>query len=245
METVRKRQSARDLPGTPALNNCLRTASTAEAAEYARDEYRDLLEQAGVIKQPVYQKALAVFSDFANYVRLANSGSEHWAGKIPPTAFQKVQQGLANESAVNINAEKPIRLDFAISDKSQFVKVWSVEGKTVDTSTEQAMNNQLLAWLASDKNPESKNENEKLQVVNHDGTLYALDSKEADRIKKQDGKPVVADPAAIEKMFVDPKHGFAQFVQKANSAAEVTIHSHDYAANQPEKTQTSQVQAGG
>lgn len=245
MKIVKERQSKASLPSTKALNDLLRTLTEPEAAEYARDQVKSLLEQAGVIKEAVYQKALEIFNDFAKYVVLANSGGDPWSGKVPPTAFQNVQQGLANESAVNINVERPIRLDFAVSDKSQFVKAWSVDGKKVDASTEKAMNEQLLAWLASDKNPESKNEDAKLQVVNQDGTLYALDSREADRIKKQDGKPVLADAAAIDKVFVDPKHGFAQFVQKANSAAEVTIHSHDYAANQPEKTQTSQVQAGG
>ena len=245
MKIVKGRQSRGNLPGTKALNDCMQTLTTPEGAEYARDQFEAILKQAGMMTDAVYQKALAVFNDFAKYVGLASSGGDPWSGKIPPTGFQNVQQGLANESAVQINVEKPIRLDFAISDKSQFVKAWTVEGKTVDARTEKAMNEQLLAWLASDKNPKSTNEGEKLQVVNHDGTLYALDSKEADRIKKQDGKPVLADPKAIEKAFADPKHGFAQFVQKANSAAEVTIYSHDYAANQPEKTQTAQIQAGG
>lgn len=252
MKVARGRKSGSGLPNTKAVNDTMSVATTTEAAQYALKQFTSVLERAGVAGQAVYQKALSVFSDFAKYIGLANSGDDPWSGKTPPPRVEKVQRSLADMSADKLNIEKPIRFDFAIDPlTSRFVKAYSVDGAdgapiAVDKSTEQAMNKQLLAWLASDKNPKSKNEDEKLRVQNDHGVLYAFDSKEPDKIKKErDGKPVRADAEAMAKMFVDPQHGFAQFVQKANSSVQVTMHAHDYATHQPEKEHVSQVQAGG
>jgi hypothetical protein len=231
MRPVRKSGSQASLPKTDAVNQAMAVATTAEAANYLYEQFLALVKQAGLEGNPLYQKAVSVIGDFAKYVGLATSGGEPWSGKVPPTAFQNVQQGLAAASAAKINIEKPIRFDFAVSDASEFVKAYSVDGKPVDKVTEHAMNEQLLGWLASDKNPASKNQADKLLVVNHGGTLYVFDEKDNDKIKKIDGKPVLADPAAINKMMVDPKYGFAAFVQKTNQAAKIDIHSHDYSVH--------------
>ncbi len=231
MSPIRKRGGQASLPKTDAVNKGMAVATTAEAANYLYEQFATLVKQAGLEGNALYQKAVSVLSDFVKYVGLATSGGDPWSGKVPPTAFQNVQQGLAAASAAEISIEKPIRFDFAVSDASKFVKAYSVDGKPVDKDTERAMNEQLLAWFASDKNPASKNQVDKLQVVNHNGTLYAFDQKEADKIKKIGGKPVLADPAAINKMMVDPKYGFAEFVHKANQAAKIDIHSHDYSVH--------------
>lgn len=228
MAMVRKRGAQSPMPKTDALNKSMAVATTDEAAQYMYEQFSALVKQAGVGGQAVYQKALSVLSDFAKYVHLATLGGQPWSGKEPPTAFQNVQQGLAAASAAEISVEKPIRFDFAVSKDSKLVKAYSIDGKPVDKTTDKAMNDQLLAWLASDKNPSSTNAADKLQVVNHEGTLYAFDEKEADKIKKEGGKPVLADSEAINKMFVDPKHGFAEFVHQANQAATVDVYSHDY-----------------
>lgn len=231
MRPVRKSGGQTSLPKTEALNKCMAVATTPEAANDFDQQFRELVKQAGLEGNPLYQKAVNVVTEFANYVGLATSGGDPWSGKVPPTAFQNVQQKLAAASAAEINIEKPIRFDFAVSDASEFVKAYSVDGKPVDKATEHAMNKQLLGWLASDKNPASKNQADKLLMINHGGTLYVFDEKAKDQIKTIDGKPVLADPAAINKMMVDPKHGFAAFVQQTNQAAKLDIHSHDYSVH--------------
>ena len=248
MKPMKERKAKGSLPNTKAVNDCMAVATTTEAAQYALKEFTSLLERAGVIGQAIYQKALSVFSDFVKHTGLSNSGGDPWSGKVPPTAFQNLQQGLANESAAKINVEKPIKFDFAISPASEFQRrAYSEDGTPVDKSTEQAMNDQLLAWFASDKNPQSANAADKLQVVSLGGVLYQHDSKESDQIKKdKNGQPVPADAAAVEKVFLDSRHGFAQFVQKANSKAQVVVHAIDYAAQRPrEPEQGAQIQAGG
>ncbi len=232
MKVVRESKSKVNKPTTKALNDTKDVVTTPEAAWYAHDNLKEILVKSGLINDAGYKKALDIFRENANFAELMQAGGDCWLGRVPLTGFQRLQEGLAKASAAEINVEKPIIVDFAISKESNLIKAFSVDGKPLDASAEASMNKQLLAWLASDKNPESKDEAAKYQVVNQKGVLYVFDQTELDKIKKgQNGKPERADPEAIAKMFVDQKHGFAQYVQKANNQAQLIVHGHDYAAN--------------
>jgi hypothetical protein len=241
MKAVRESRSKINKPTTLALNNIKDVATTPEGAWYAHDNLKEILTKSGLINEPRYEKALDIFRENANFAELRQSGDAHWLGRIPLTEFQRVQEGLARASAAEINVEKPIVVDFAISKESYLIKAFSADGKPLDAFNEEKMNKLLLGWLASDKNLESEDEAAKYTVVNHNGVLYVFDKNQEDKIKKGlGGVPERADPEAMAKMFVDPKHGFAQYVQKAKDQAQVTVHEHDYAANVASQDQAAE-----
>jgi hypothetical protein len=194
------------------------SGSTAEGASYACQQFENYVKRAGAAAESIYKKAVDVVEKFAKYVGLAASGGDgrEWSGKKPATAFQSIQQVLANECAHEIDVKDPIKFAFAVSDKAEFLKLFTAGGKKVDAQTQAGLDQQLTNWLAKNK------------WKNIDGVIHELNDK--GKVKTDaNGKPELADPAAIKKKMEDNNGGFKQFAEKAIPSLSLSVQERDYA----------------
>ena len=200
-----------------ALKKALPLATGVESAQYLYDQAKKSFENAGVLKDPAYQKVLDVFKELVDYKKLAASGLNPWTGEAQRSALENAQLQKALEYIDKLDTSKPIRFDFAVGDKAELIGAFTAEGERLDESSETGMNNLLLAHLAEH------------QLINHEGVVYKSHSN--GEIKtNNDGTPVIANPAELKEIISNEKTGLASYVHKTNPSIKLSSVNHEYVA---------------
>ena len=137
-----------------------------------------------------------------------------YAGKEATTRTYNAQVNAAAELISTIDTSKPIRFDFAVSDQSELIGVFTADGQKLEEDSEAGMNNLLLAWL-------SKN-----NWINQDGVVLKINENGA--IAMKDGKPVRVDPTELREEMVDNQAGFSQYAKQAKENIQLTIYAQPF-----------------
>ena len=211
------------LPSNESLFVCMKLATTPEAAEHLHEVLRQRLKQEKVLEKS--GPLLDAVQKYAEYVRFKHENpGKAWSGDIQSvqmTDFEKWQTELARISGSEI-VELNVLLDFAVSDKSEFIRGYSSEGQPLQKASGAAMDVLFNAWLAGQ------------QMISKDGVLY--ESTEKGEIKKDaNGQPVKADPEVIKKLLSDEMKGFPNYAEQRKEGVKVTAQGHPYTAPAQEK----------
>ena len=119
--------------------------------------------------------------------------------------------------------EGQITLDYAISRSSQFMRAYGSDVNMLEGEALDAMDILFNQWL-------SKN-----GMISEGGVIYM---RTGDKIRKENGAPVIADPDKLIAMFNG--HGFEKFVQEKHPKVRITIRQNDYVEPTPAAESVSQ-----
>ena len=210
---VRQRSSEhKERPNYKAIQDLKAVATTPEAAVYLSAAFDKAF--ASMLDKEAVRRVSEELHAHADYVILANSGNDVWAGKQPSTLFQNYQQGLASRAAKMV-ADKTITLDVAISDKSELLRGYSEGGLPLDEKSVLAMDKLFNSWLAENN------------MISKDGSIYQGTAE--GQIKQDDrGNPVLVEPETLRDALGSQEDGFEQTVQKKNSSVEVIVQQQKY-----------------
>ncbi len=226
------------LPSAETLTQCMRLSSTAEAATYLYQQAKVLL--ASLLSQEPVRKVVGVLEAHANNVEMIKGkGTDNlWAGKQLPTDFEEVQRKSAadaGEAIKKIVGDKPISklaLDFAVSNASQLLRGYSINGKSLGGDLVAAMDKLFNAWLA-DNNMLSK------------GGVIFEGTKDGQIKQDGQGNPVKADAENLREKIVNKEDGFEPYVQKHSKSTQITIQQQPYPTQQAELEDTGPSSGAG
>lgn len=214
--TTRGSQVGDYLPNKEALLRCFAIATTPEAADYLVSQFEKILK-----KTKTFDASAKIFSRvvaFAANVHLQRDRRDPWSGiEEIKTDFQTLQQNLAEVAAKTVSSKVDgnIRMDVAVSDLSELLRVFSVEGKPVDPEINAAMDKLFNAYLADNN------------IISKGSILYEA-TNDGEVKKDMDGNPVKANVEKIKKIITA---GFEKYLEKKEVAA--TIQSRDYPEKKP------------
>ncbi|WP_367607467.1 hypothetical protein [Legionella sp. W05-934-2] len=202
------------MPDKDALLKMLDTISTPEAAYFAQVRVAKRLGNLEAAL-PVIKKFVDFASSVSEVSRRQTSGREWNGGSEPLTDFKSLQEFLADKSLDNIKAlfkqaglldengelKGELELDFAVNEKSQFVRGYKLNGKPLDNKTlVEELDNVFKARLAEKG------------IFYKNGQLYEVDDK--GKIKQNDkGEEMLMNREEIFKRVQDVKDGFGAFMK--------------------------------
>lgn len=159
------------VPVTGQIQKAMEVAETSvEAADYLVTRFTEILTQARLSDKPEGQGMLARVEDYAKYVKFKlNSSAQPWFGEAAPTTgFKIMQENLAKDAAIvfkDAAIDGNLRLDFAVSDKCEFIRGYSVDGKALPSQAVEQLDKLFNAFLAESG------------YVGKGGVLYQADEK--------------------------------------------------------------------
>lgn len=182
-----KDRNAREImPDKAALLKCFAVANTPESVDYLVVKFEQKLKRAGL-----FEKSEAVFARFIEHAENVRAQREDRENPYVPgenvlSDFENFQRNLCKNSlkVLRENIAGEVKIDFAVSDSSEMVRSFSVDGKALSKKEESAMD-KVLNSLFADQDMVSKN-----------SVIYkSIDGK----ILEESGKPVKADKDKIIK----------------------------------------------
>jgi hypothetical protein len=208
-------------PTKKALMDALDSAgSSVQGAEYLATQFKKILIAAKKLEE--FGDVLQKVEDFVKYTKFKLlSSSQPWLGQsVATSGFQNMQANMASEAIndlknMNIGPEKEVGFHFAISDKSEFLRGYTSEGKALDAKSVESLDKLYNAWLA------------KNDIVSKDGILYQA-NKNGDIIKE-------ANPSDVKNLIDHSEDGLAKYLDK-EAGIKLTSHSQKYPTQQAEVT---------
>ncbi|AHE65947.1 hypothetical protein [Legionella oakridgensis] len=212
------------LPSALSLQKFMEVATTAEAAKYGFDQFKERLQEAGV-----YNSSSKILEEMARFVyyreQQTKAAANPWSGEKLPTTIQQFQFNLATEAANQLSA-KSITFDFAVSNASELLRGYSSNGQELDAATVDALDKLFNAWLVENN------------MMSKGGVIYEMDEKGS--IKKDSaGNPVKADADKLRELISNSAHGFEAYVHNKNAEVAISSRQHAY----PEQKVEEQVAA--
>ena len=229
---VRRSGSAGGVPSQQSLMNAMQVATTADAAQYLYERFKDRVEQAKLGEK--LATLVQEVSQFADYVVLQRtSNAKPWTGDSNiPSGFENLQQNLA-ASVVQKVSDEPITLDYAVSSDSQFIRGYSSEEGGLDEEKTASMDTLFNAWLVDN------------QMINQDGVIYEVDKDGQIKVDSQ-GQPRRVDPDKLRALVRDPSDGFGAYVSAKQASVQITTRLQSYPGDsvQPNPEEASPARVG-
>ncbi|KTD21007.1 Dot/Icm secretion system substrate [Legionella lansingensis] len=223
---MKLRHEKDSLPSVEALVQCKEVATRPESANYFRDRFKNKVERAGMSEKG--KDAIAHVEAFAETVRLQREFKfDPWAGVSGPLSdFHNLQHNMAEEAAKKVasNVKGPITMNFAISDKSEFVRANSVDGKPIDKDSNQGVDKLFNAWLAENN------------MISKESVIYQGNEK-GQILHDSKDEPLRANPEDVRQMVSDKTKGFPHFLEQFNKDGQeiqVTPRLQRYPEQKPE-----------
>lgn len=214
------------VPNSTALQLATEVSgSSKEAADYFAEQFKKILINSKMLNKPEAQEMLARVEDFAKYVGFKLSlSTQPWSGEQgKPSDFKNMQDQLAKDASafVTENIKGNLKLDFAINEKGQLLRGYSVDGEMVnDPNRIEALDKLFNAWLAEHN------------IVSQGSILYESDINGV--------KQNPANAEKIKNLIKGVDNGFASYMGKKNNHS-IQIENHEYPKAQEQvKPQTTQ-----
>lgn len=202
------------LPEMEALLAAMKIAETSiEAADYLVKQFEEILRKVGELEK--HREFFESVKEFADLVRLKLTASaQPWSGELGPSSdFHNMHINLAKDAANKLAEYKLaghiggiIKLDLAISNMSQLLRGYTVDGKALDPKNLKEL--QIIkeldvlnnAWLAQNN------------IVSKGGRLFEANSDGTIKTDAQ-GNPIAVDPEKMKKLAEHPEKGLVKFYQ--------------------------------
>lgn len=183
------------VPLTDQIQKAMEVAETSvEAADYLAQRFRAILKQAKLLDKS--QEMLARVDEYVAYVKFKLiSNAQPWFGEAAkPSDFKIMQENIGNDAAQAFKAQEvagSLRLDYAISEKGDFIRGYSVDGKALPNEALEQCDNLFNAWLA-DSGYVSKGSvlypaDEKGEILPEQGSPHERAATISDLIKEEYG----------------------------------------------------------
>ena len=207
-------------PSKDALLKCMSlVANSAEGAEYLCEKFEERCRES---KLEGTDAVVDKLRDFVTDVVLRSTSiGKNWDGK--ETTHIDYAQKVAEEAVATLfkeATEKPIHLDFAVSDDSNLIRGYSTNGQKLDEAKSQeagGMDKLLRSFLA-----------ENGWEVDKEGFIFERPPEG----KKQEVK---AQAEKIREKIENPNNGFKSYVDKAfakeKKGIDITIQQHAHPDN--------------
>jgi hypothetical protein len=212
------------VPVTGQIQKAMEVAETSvEAADYLVTRFTEILAQARLSDKPDGKAMLARVEDYAKYVKFKlNSSAQPWIGEEgATTGFKIMQENLARDAAALFKEEAiegDLRLDFAVSNKSEFIRGYSADTKALPSKVVEQLDKLFNAFLAESS------------VVGKGGVLYQADEK----------GEILANQGSLEEHAQNMreliKNDFEDYMQ--DKEIPLSVYQQPY----PDQTQEKQVQ---
>lgn len=216
------------IPNSDDISKCMAVATKPEAAEYCYARVTEVFKAAKKLDKSIVSSVMETVSDYVDYVILAHSGGNEWAGKSPPSAFQNYQEGLATIAAKIIH-DKKVELDYAISDDSQFLRGYTSDGNALDDESASAMDKSFNAWLASN------------ELYSKGGFIYK--SPADGQMDMEEDDPVKVNADEFRELIQDPNKGFEQYMRKTNKSVQMTMYRQEHQSSEKPSVSTENAAA--
>lgn len=213
------------VPLTEQIQKAMEVAETSiEAADYLVVRLTEILTQAKLLDKSA--ALLQQVEDYANYVKFKlNSSAQAWFGEeAQGSDFKNMQANLAKNAVDAFKAagiEGDLHLDFAISDKGELIRGYSVDG--------QALSGQPLVQL--DK------------IFNANLTDAGLITKDSKLYQADDRGEIIPNLSSSQEQSQHKgaliKANFGNYMQ--SKGIPVTIQQHEYPDNLREKEEKAAV----
>ena len=210
-------------PNSDAIKRCF---DFPESADYLLTRLIEKLRSVGLLDKA--HDLVEKVREFVDIVQQQhNLRGEPWSADLAceRTDFQNLQAKLAQEARESLTAtiSEPMKMDFALSDMSQFLRGYSVDGKPLDPALLDSCDKLFNAWLAENN------------LLSKQGDIYEITDDGKIRLD-ENGLPVKADPAKFKQLFTDPAKGFQAYLAK--KSIQLTIQEHPYPEEKPKAAQT-------
>lgn len=187
-----------------ALLDAMKVAETSiEGAEYLATRFKTLLKETKMIDK--YKDILQKVEDFAKYTTFKlGSSANPWLGQINTSSnYKNMQAGIALDAAKalqNISVQN-ITFDYAVNEQSQFLRLYSQDGQTLDPKTLESTDKLFNAFLAENN------------IVSQGSVLYQ--STDHGQIKLDAaGNKARVDAQKFKDLISDPDKGFQKYMAK-------------------------------
>lgn len=232
MESTTRGSEIQNLsPDTEAMVKVIETATEPETIDYACDQFDKKIKSLGKEMVAGSQAIKATLEEHRQNIHLQRSPQEsQWRGMMPISDYNNYQSGRATLASENLKANDimDVRIDYALSDSSQFLRAISSEGNALDDDLQISVDELLSTYL-------SKN-NVYVDVTPEATFLYENDGNGHINVDKR-GQPINADPELIQQLLQDKNKGFQSYMQ------EFGINSNLNSRAFPQETPAPQTQA--
>jgi|GEM_PF-2344675 len=199
------------LPDTKAVQNAFEVAgNNLEACQYIQEQLIIRFSNERVDSSDFLETVDTIVENVA----LQQNASDPWSGQESVgSSFHALQQNLANMAASSIasQVQGALKMDYAISDISQLVRGFSIDGQAADEAAIPSLDNLLNAWFAQ------KN------IVTKDGVLFESDSN-GEIIKDKAGNPVRESADKVKTLIADREEGLEKYLNTKGIKAEIQEH---------------------
>lgn len=192
-----------------------------ESADYLLPRLIEKLESVGLLAKA--QDLVQKVSEFVGVVLKQRSlRGDPWSADpaCERTDFQNLQNNLAMEAQKLLTSaiSDPVKMDFALSDMSQFLRGYSVNGNPLDPELLDPCDKLFNAWLAENN------------LLSKHGQIYeTMDNGEIRKDAK--GMPITADPDKIRTLLNNPAKSFQVYLGKKTIA--LITQEHPYPEEKP------------
>ncbi len=196
-------RSAVRLPSTEDVLKCMEFTEP-ESLKYVREGLEQCFQAAGVSVDAACLNMLANIDQFINISEQFQQ-RDPWSGELldERTDFQTFQDQLADQSVAVIadTMEGDIKMDFAISNSSELIRGYTVNGAPVSHEMAEELDRIFNAWLAENA------------IITQDSTLYQ--ATERGDISWAQGKPVTVSAETITQLINDKREkGLQAFLER-------------------------------
>lgn len=146
------------------------------------------------------------------------------------TPFLNLQINLAAKAKEQLSDEiaDPVKLDFALSDEAQFLRLYSANGKPLDSELLNCCDKLFNAWLAENG------------MLSKQGQIYEI-TDDGEIKQDKNGEPITADPGQVRALLKEQNaESFEAFLNRMK--IKLTTEEHSYPAQQPTAKPTAQAQ---
>lgn len=211
------------LPDKEAIIRCKEVVTTTEAADYLVEQFEKTLKKSG--KLELVKPALENVKDYAQAIKWQREETaDIWAGKPPiESDFIALQRNKASQSAKDLASFKSIRMNYALSDNSEIIRGYAIQGSPSDEETTRKTDQLFSAWLSQN------------QLASHEGILYEGNAQ-GQVVRDEKGQLVRANPEKVNALIADKKNGFSQYVKElsSNNPLALEIKQYPYQAPAPQ-----------
>ncbi|CEG55778.1 hypothetical protein [Legionella fallonii] len=205
------------------LFKCMEVSGTTiEGSQYFADQFKGLL--IATKTQDQFSDLLNRVQDFAKYTAFKlRSSSEPWLGQINDSSdYKKMQAEMALSAArdldnMKLGTSNKAAFEFAISDKSEFLRGYSADGQALDPKSLGSMDTLFNSYLAEHN------------MVSEGSVLYEATDQGKPK-KDAQGVAIKADPQQVRDLINDPQQGYAKYLE--GKGVNVTCQEQQYPSPQ-------------
>lgn len=188
----------------------------AETARYAAERYDEVIIKLKLQDKPAAIKMGKSLQHIAELLE-SEEPSMNAAMRASIDALKRPNQirqdtlALDAQKTLGDIKSKPIDMIYGISDQSEILRIYSIDGDHVDSSVDEKIDAVFNGWLVSN------------DLLIKDGVIYESDEEGEPKLNTN-GTLKRADPDVLRELFEDPDQGLSSSLKRKGLSIETQVY---------------------